>query len=65
MGFQLLRQLSSRIAAVPANPYDNAACESVMKTIKQEEIYGNDYRDFEVLGAHLEEFIGNYYWCKS
>lgn len=45
----------------PANPYDNAACESFMKTLKQEEIYCNAYRDFEDLGAHLDEFIGNYY----
>jgi putative transposase len=45
----------------PANPYDNAACESFIKTLKQEEIYCNQYRDFEELAAHLEEFIGNYY----
>jgi putative transposase len=45
----------------PANPYDNAACESFMKTLKQEEIYCNAYRDFEELGAHVDEFIGNYY----
>ena len=45
----------------PANPYDNATCESFMKTLKQEEIYCNVYRDFEDLGAHLEEFIDNYY----
>ena len=45
----------------PANPYDNAACESFMKTLKQEEIYCNQYRDFEELSAHLEEFIDQYY----
>jgi putative transposase len=45
----------------PANPYDNAVCESFMKTLKQEEIYCNQYRDYEELAAHLEEFIGNYY----
>lgn len=45
----------------PANPYDNAVCESFMKTLKQEEIYCNQYRDFEELSGHLEEFIGNYY----
>jgi putative transposase len=45
----------------PANPYDNAVCESFMKTLKQEEIYCNQYRDFEELSAHLEEFIENYY----
>lgn len=45
----------------PANPYDNAACESFMKTLKQEEIYCHAYRDFEELFAHLDEFIGTYY----
>jgi len=44
-----------------ACPYDNAMCESWMKTLKQEEIYANDYRDVEHLRAHLEEFIDRYY----
>src|SRR5262249_40070814 len=29
----------------PANPYDNASCESFMKTLKREEIYANQYND--------------------
>ena len=33
----------------PANPYDNASCESFMKTLKREEIYANHYRDLEPL----------------
>jgi putative transposase len=45
----------------PANPYDNAACESFMKTLKQEEIYCSRYADFTDLSAHLEEFIDTYY----
>jgi len=45
----------------PGNPYDNAFCESFMKTLKQEEIYCNQYTDFEDLSAHLEEFIDQYY----
>jgi hypothetical protein len=45
----------------PANPYDNAACESLMKTLKQEEIYCNQYADFGELGEHLEEFLDTYY----
>jgi putative transposase len=45
----------------PANPYDNAACESFMKTLKQEEIYCQQYQDFEELSTHLEEFLENYY----
>ena len=45
----------------PANPYDNASCESFMKTLKREEIYANQYRDLEHLRTHIEEFIENYY----
>ena len=45
----------------PANPYDNAACESFMKTLKQEEIYCNQYADFDQLSQQLEEFLGAYY----
>jgi transposase InsO family protein len=45
----------------PANPYDNASCESFIKTLKQEEIYVNQYRDLEHLRAHIAEFIDQYY----
>jgi len=45
----------------PANPYDNASCESFMKTLKREEIYANRYRDLENLHANIEEFIEGYY----
>jgi putative transposase len=45
----------------PANPYDNATCESFMKTLKQEEIYCRDYRDLEDLASHVEEFLDRYY----
>ena len=48
----------------PANPYDNAACESFMWTLKREEIYANEYRDLEHLRLHLEEFIERYYNCR-
>jgi transposase InsO family protein len=27
------------------NPWDNAACESFIKTLKYEEVYRNEYRD--------------------
>jgi putative transposase len=43
------------------NPYDNASCESFMKTLKQEEIYANDYRDMKQLRENIEEFIERYY----
>ena len=45
----------------PGNPYDNASCESFMKTLKQEEIYANDYRDLEHLVENVEAFLEHYY----
>ena len=33
----------------PANPYDNASCESFPKTLKREEIHANPYDDMEHL----------------
>jgi transposase InsO family protein len=45
----------------PANPYDNASCESFMKTLKREEIYANDYVDLEHLRSNIEAFIDQYY----
>jgi hypothetical protein len=45
----------------PANPYDNASCESFMKTLKREEIYANEYRDIDELRSNIEEFIDRYY----
>jgi putative transposase len=45
----------------PANPYDNASCESFMKTLKREEIYANTYRDLEHLRVNIAAFIEQYY----
>jgi putative transposase len=45
----------------PANPYDNASCESFMKTLKREEIYANQYRDLEHLRENIAGFIDSYY----
>jgi putative transposase len=45
----------------PANPYDNATCESFLKTLKREEIHATVYHDFEHLHQGLEEFIEQYY----
>jgi putative transposase len=45
----------------PANPYDNASCESFMKTLKREEIYANQYENLEHLRTNIEEFIEQYY----
>ena len=43
------------------NPYDNAKCESFLKTLKQEEIYCHEYRDMEDLRVHSSAFIDEYY----
>jgi putative transposase len=45
----------------PGNPYDNAFCESFMKTLKREEIYASQYQDIEDLRSNLEVFIEQYY----
>ena len=45
----------------PANPYDNASCESFFKTLKREEIYANPVPDLDHLRANIEEFIERYY----
>jgi putative transposase len=43
------------------NPYDNAACESFMKTLKYEEVYRNEYRDFNEALASIGEFLESVY----
>jgi putative transposase len=45
----------------PANPYDNASCESFMKTLKREEISANEYRDQDHLRTNIQAFIEQYY----
>lgn len=43
------------------NPYDNARCESFIKTLKAEEIYTRQYRDRTDLELHIAEFLDQYY----
>ena len=45
----------------PGNPYDNAFCESFIKTLKREQISAHKYRYIDELNAHLEEFLEQYY----
>jgi putative transposase len=45
----------------PANPYDNASCESFIKTLKREEIYANRYQDLGHMRVNIEKFIEQYY----
>jgi transposase InsO family protein len=43
------------------NPYDNAYCESFMKTLKYEEVYRQEYRDLADARASIERFIEKIY----
>jgi putative transposase len=43
------------------NPYDNAKCESFMKTLKYEEVYRQEYRDLADARASIERFIERTY----
>jgi len=43
------------------NPYDNAACESFMKTLKYEEVYRQEYRSLAEAQASIGEFIDRIY----
>jgi transposase InsO family protein len=39
------------------NPWDNAACESFMKTLKCEEVYRSEYRNLAEARARIGEFL--------
>ena len=43
------------------NPYDNARAERFMRTLKEEEVYGTDYRDLEDARSRLGEFLEQTY----
>ena len=43
------------------NPYDNAACESFMKTLKYEEAYRQEYRDLAEARRSIEHFLEKVY----
>jgi putative transposase len=44
-----------------ANPWDNAACESFMKTLKYEEVHRNEYRNLAEARASIHEFLEKVY----
>jgi transposase InsO family protein len=44
-----------------ANPWDNAACESFMKTLKYEEVYRTEYRNLAQARAGIGEFMEKVY----
>jgi transposase InsO family protein len=39
------------------NPWDNAACESFMKSLKYEEVFRNEYRNLREARASISEFF--------
>ena len=43
------------------NPWDNAACESFMKTLKYEEVFRNEYRDLVEAERSIERFLEKVY----
>lgn len=44
-----------------AYPYDNAKAESFMKTLKQEQIYGREFRNLPELRRSIRQFIDEVY----
>ena len=58
----LLKQYGIQISmSRKGNPYDNAACESFMKTLKYEEVYRCEYRDLADAYAQIGEFLERVY----
>jgi putative transposase len=58
----LLRENGIRISmSRRGNPYDNAACESFMKTLKYEEVYRQEYRDLAEARSNIGHFIEKIY----
>jgi putative transposase len=58
----LLRQHGIRISmSRKACPWDNATCESFLKTLKWEEVYRSEYRDLAEAKASIGQFIERVY----
>lgn len=58
----LLKEYKFRISmSRRGNPWDNAACESFMKTLKYEEVYRTEYRDLADAYACIGEFLERVY----
>ena len=59
---QLLKDQGVEISmSRKANPWDNAACESFMKTLKYEEVYRTEYRNLAHAHACVGEFLEKIY----
>lgn len=60
-----LEQIGAQISmSSVSNPYDNAKAESFFKTLKQEEVYLNEYASFAEAEANLHHFIERVYNTK-
>jgi putative transposase len=58
----LLKEHKIRISmSGKGNPYDNATCESFMKTLKYEEVYRQDYRNLAEARSCIEQFLEKVY----
>ena len=59
---RLLEEHSVQISmSRKANPWDNAACESFIKTLKYEEVYRTEYRDLAEARAGIAAFLEKVY----
>ncbi len=47
-----------------AHPWDNAACESFLKTLQYEEVRRNEYRDRREARASIRQFLEKVYHQK-
>jgi putative transposase len=57
-----LEEAGARISmAAVDNPYENAKAESFFRTLKMEEVYLKDYRDFEEAQENIAQFIEEVY----
>lgn len=57
-----LQEAGAKISmAAVGNPYENAKAESFFRTLKMEEVYLNDYQDFEEAEQNIGEFIEEVY----
>jgi putative transposase len=59
---QILDQAEIQISmSRRGNPYDNARAERFMRTLKEEEVHGTEYRDLEEARGRIGEFLEQVY----
>ena len=59
---QRLEQIQATLSmSRPAKPWENGKCERFIRTLKEEEMDGRVYQNYEDLHLHIEEFIENIY----